>query len=233
MNLNIPEPYRSALVPAGLIFTAGFGAGYFVCHRRNKETTWTVERTTTEVVEENDLSLDEPVSEEARNQLALDFARTAAEQADHPVRIRDLRPVPEPDPEPEMAPDPDEDWDQAEEEANRGPNAPYVIHREEYFSNSTGYAQADLEYFAGDDVLCGEDRVPLYNATKLVGRLEFGRGSGDSDVVYIRNEEHRAEYQVTRVEHSYAQEVLGQQVEEEAEENDLRHSNTVLKFRDD
>jgi hypothetical protein len=137
---------------------------------------------------------------------------------------------PVPDPEPEM--EQYDGWDQEEEEKNRGPNAPYTIHRDEFYQNETGFDQDDLVYYSGDDILCDKNNVPVHNQSTVVGRLEFGRGSGESDVVYVRNEELKAEYQVHRVESTYALEVLGIEAEEEAEKQDLKHSSEIRRFRD-
>lgn len=214
-------------VPAGvgaLSFVAGVGVGYYVCTKRKP------------IVIEDDITVEVDWEEEDRqnNQLAMDFANAARENLEQTVakavteaKVIDF-PHPEPDPEPEME-TVEDDWNQDEEEANRGPDAPYVIHREEYFSGTTDYDQTALEYFAADGVLCDEHRVPIYNESKIVGRLEFGRGSGDSDIVYIRNEALKAEYEVTRIDQSYQIEVLGIEAEEEAEDNDLRHS--MPRFR--
>jgi hypothetical protein len=127
---------------------------------------------------------------------------------------------------------PVEDWNYEEELANRSDDTPYVIHRDEFQSNEGDHRQTTLEYYVKDHVLCDELNVPLYDAEKIVGRLEFGRGSGDPDIVYIRNVKLDSEFEVLRNEGSYLQEVLGAEAEEKlGGRDDVQHS--VLKFRPD
>lgn len=114
----------------------------------------------------------------------------------------------------------------------RPKEGPYVISADDFHSNKLGYKQGSLEYFADDDVLCDDRRVPIYGFTEIVGPLPFGFGSGDSDVVYIRNEALKGEWEVTRVETSYQAEVLGIQFEEDAEADELKHSQPLRRFRD-
>lgn len=247
MNFYLKEELR---VPVGVgvaAFSVGVGVGYTVCNRR-----W--RKLGAEVVETMDVATDiiEAAADET-NQLALDFANAARDNAqtlarkqppfvevtvEHPSEITDnspprlkIREVPYHNPEPEIE-YPDDTWNQEEEEAERGPDAPYVISKAEFDVGETGFAQTSLEFFAGDNVLCDDKQVPIYNPEKIVGRLEFGRGSGDSDLVYIRNEALKSEWEVTRNHGSYQVEVLGLQIEEEAERGDLKHSNAVLRFRD-
>ena len=125
------------------------------------------------------------------------------------------------------------EWDQAEEDENRSPDSPYVISKDEFHNGQTPHRQTSLVYYAGDNILCDEKSIPLYDHSKIVGRLEFGRGSGDPDIVYIRNEKLDSEFEVTRVDGTYQAEVLGLAAEEEADKADdsLRHS--VRRFRQD
>jgi len=125
----------------------------------------------------------------------------------------------------------EDQWDVAEEMANRSPDAPYVIHANEFFNREKGYQQTQLEWYEGDKILSDENNVPIYDPERVVGRLEFGRGSGDPNVVYIRNERLNAEYEITKNEGSYTFEVLGVEAEEAAEQNDLKHSNHIRRFR--
>lgn len=129
-------------------------------------------------------------------------------------------------------PSTDERWDQEAEEADRGTDAPYVISVEEWAANKTGFSQQTLEWYSGDKTLCDEDNVPVYNPEKIVGRLEFGRGSGNPDVVYVRNPSLKAEYEIVRNRGSYMVEVMGVQAEEIAAAEDLKHSQQIRKFRD-
>lgn len=121
-------------------------------------------------------------------------------------------------------------WDYGEEEKHRSPDRPYIIHRDEYFSNEMELDQSTLEYYAGDHILCDENDVPLYDADKIVGEnnLQFGKGSHDISIVYIRNEALGAEWEVLLNEGTFLHEVLGEEAEGDGE---VKHS--LHKFRSD
>jgi hypothetical protein len=127
----------------------------------------------------------------------------------------------------------EDDWDYEEELKDRGQGHPYIIHRDEFFSQEeVNNSQSTLTYYRGDNVLCDELDTPIYNMEKVVGTLIFGKGSQDPNVVYVRNEELEAEYEVL-LDHGYYQtEVLGQAVEDDLSANDVKHSkHSVRKFR--
>lgn len=126
-----------------------------------------------------------------------------------------------------------EDWDIDAENAKReATDGPYVIHETEYLEGELGYSQSTLTYYTGDDKLCGEDNVPVFNNDAVAGELLFGHGSNEDDIVYVRNEKLKADYQILRFHGSYEQEILGLQAEAEAEhEEALSHSN--MRFRRD
>jgi hypothetical protein len=119
--------------------------------------------------------------------------------------------------------EPDEDeWDYDLELANRTPHAPYIIHSDEFHSGESGLRQTTLTYYAGDDTLCDEADVVIYNASEVAGELKFGYGSKDANVVYVRNEKLGGEYEIVRDEGHYAIEVLGQSFED-VEEPHIQH----------
>jgi hypothetical protein len=242
MYFYLKEEWRAPVI--GVIsFSVGVGTGYLIANKRNK----------TQVIVE----VDQP-----NEQLAWDFARAAEEQVHRPIHITptpvnprwasdtgpatynnpSVRPVRSGhvqevasdipiDPEPELQNE--YEWNQEEEESERSPDSPYVISREEFDVGTDDYSQTSLEYFAADSVLCDQNRVPIYNPEKIVGRLEFGRGSGESNVVFIRNESLKSEFEVTRNEGSYQVEVLGLEVEDEYEQQDLKHANSMPRFKMD
>jgi hypothetical protein len=125
----------------------------------------------------------------------------------------------------------DETWDYEVELANRSPEKPYIIHRDEYFSDEMGYSQTTITWYDGDHILCDEDDAPIYNPEKIVGELKFGHGSNDPNVVYIRNEVLGAEYEVLFDGGHYLVEVLGQHIDDELAAEDLKHAKGVLRFR--
>lgn len=125
-----------------------------------------------------------------------------------------------------------DDWDYEEELKKRSETAPYILHKDEFWAEEKDYEQLTLTYYVQDDVLADDDNVPIYNHNELTGPLLFGHGSGDKDVVYIRNDSRRAEYEILRMDGSFSIEVMGMEVEDTARTKDLRHSS-VPKFRPD
>lgn len=127
----------------------------------------------------------------------------------------------------------DMDWDYDEEERKReaNPNKPYIIHRDEFDNREAeGFGRSQLMYYAGDDVLCDEGDVPVYEPKKIVGELIFGKGSGDPSIVFVRNPVLEMEYEILLDPGHFIVEVLGETLEADLKQKDLKHSS-VLKFR--
>lgn len=103
------------------------------------------------------------------------------------------------------------DYDPAVEEEKREEGRPYIIKKETFFENDEDYSQTTLTYYEADDVLLDEDDRVIDNQIRLLGddNYYFGRGSGDKNIVYIRNEYLEADYEVVRSLGSYAEEVFG------------------------
>lgn len=164
----------------------------------------------------------------------LDSAERFKEKND-PKNIRIEAGYPDPEIHPNEYPDgirpEDVGWDYTEEVKNRSAERPYVIHRDEYFSNESEYTQSSLTYYKGDNILCDEGDVPVYNPERVVGKLLFGHGSGDPSIVYIRNEKQEGEWEIILDEGFYQSEVLGAQVEEDLTSDNIKHS--LLKFKGD
>lgn len=102
-------------------------------------------------------------------------------------------------------------WDYEAEVARRRPEFPYVIHEDERHEKE-GYTHTELTYYAGDDVLTDTDERPVEDVDKVVGTAnleKFGHGSGDKDVVFIRNDALELEVEVTRDEGNYSEVVHG------------------------
>lgn len=156
-----------------------------------------------------------------------------------------LKPEPEPEEEDEEDFEPvhvnvfeDPNWDWEEEVASRNLNdegisdKPYILHHDEFHRQEMDYTQTTLAYYEGDDVLVPEgEQEPLFNHDELTGPRRWGHGSGDPNVVLIRNDARRAEYEILRYEGHFAKEVLGYEAEQRAQTKDLQHSR-VGKFRD-
>lgn len=108
----------------------------------------------------------------------------------------------------------DEDWDYEREtewrEAN--PDIPYVVHLDEFMENEFDHDQVTLTYYSGDEVLADEKDEPIPYPDPIVGLVNlkrFGDGSGDPNVVLVRNDRLSMDYEVTLSSGKFAYEVLG------------------------
>lgn len=111
------------------------------------------------------------------------------------------------------------------------PDQPFVITKEEFDNNETDYEQSALTYYDGDDVLCDPNDKPVDDIEMVMGHANvtrFGHGSGDPNVVYIRNNHLTLDFEVTFSEGKFAREVLG------FEDGELQHSHRrpQRRFRD-
>jgi len=118
----------------------------------------------------------------------------------------------------------DDGWDYEQELNNRSNEEPYILHVDEYIGEEMGFKQETLTYYEGDDIMADITDTPIYNWPSVTGPLNWGHGSKDPNVVYVRNEKLRKEYEILRHSGSFETEVIG------LEETELQHS--VLKFRD-
>lgn len=133
-------------------------------------------------------------------------------------------------PEPEIVnvfENPDSEWDYDLETESRTETAPFILHRDEYWANELDFDQVTLTYYVGDDILVDSGDSPIYNYAMVVGELRFGHGSGDKNVLYVRNHELKSEYEILRDSGSYSVEVLGL---DDTPEEVIRHSSP-RKFR--
>jgi hypothetical protein len=124
------------------------------------------------------------------------------------------------------------EWNQEAEDAARQqfPGRPYIISYEEFADNSFGFNQQTLTFYEGDETLADQNDVPIYNPGENVGIMLFGKGSGDPNIVYVRNKKMKVEYEIIRDTGHFAQERLGLEYEEQEEERDIKHSAT-RRFR--
>lgn len=89
---------------------------------------------------------------------------------------------------------------------------PYLISKEEYLCNDTEYDQITLTYFENDDLLVDENDIPIEYIPDTIGietTNRFGVMSGDNNIVYIRSDRKRIEYEIVRNKGNYAKNVLG------------------------
>lgn len=122
----------------------------------------------------------------------------------------------------------DTDWDYEEEKKTRDSLSPYVIHKDEFWSNEMDFAQHTWTYYEGDDVMVDEEDIVVYNHDQKIGQMKFGHGSGDKDTVYIRNEKMKMEMEVLREEGLYSIEVMGMEMDR-GEDKDVEHSTMKQK----
>lgn len=97
------------------------------------------------------------------------------------------------------------------DEARRQPGRPYIISVTEFTDNDLGYSQNAISYYAGDHVLADERDQPIPNLDGVVGErnLRFGDGSGDANVVFVRNDAMQVDFEICQSLGTYAEEVLG------------------------
>lgn len=105
-------------------------------------------------------------------------------------------------------------WSYEEELKHRSPDAPYVIHQDEYNNSGETYSKVVYTYWAVDDVVTDtENDHPVPHGDIVVGldNLKFGHGSDDADIVYVRNDRLDLDMQICRVNRSFEEEILGLQ----------------------
>lgn len=117
--------------------------------------------------------------------------------------------------------DPADGWDYEAELANRGTTAPYVINIDEQ-GEQQGFTESTWTYYEGDDVICDARDKVVDDWRAVIGedfQNKFGHGSGDPNVVYIRNPVLLVEIELCRSPNSYAEEVHG-----------LKHSDETVRY---
>jgi hypothetical protein len=216
-------------------FGLGVTVGYIISSRRNKSITRYVTVTETVPVIESESIKEGPIRAESGVEEVSTFVVEAEEVTPmFTTRADDLAEIDMKftNPEPESKSvfiDVDETWDYEEELKERTSEHPYTIHRDEYFNDEMGYGQSTLTYYEGDEILTDEQDVPIYNPNRVTGPLYFGKGSGDPNLVYVRNEHLEAEYEVIRDQGYYTVEILGHEFETEVS----KEKPIIHKFRQD
>jgi hypothetical protein len=122
----------------------------------------------------------------------------------------------------------DPSWMLDPSKEDRSSDTPYVITKEEFLRNEPEYEQFSLSYFEADDVLIDPDDDPVADRETLVGDAnltQFGEGSGDPNIVYVRCESVETDWEIARHEGSYTKQVLGF--------IEHSHQTTLRKFRPD
>lgn len=164
-----------------------------------KPNTPVIEEDQDEVVAEETIEEADVVVEESPSQEAPEDGKTKIRLADDPTafdRDDDI--------------DPDDGWNYKTELESRTAERPYVIHIDE--RHELDHTETTLVYYEGDDVLSAEDDSVIADKDKVVGidnLNKFGHGSGDKNVVYVRNDKMGIEVEVVRNNSNYAEVVHG------------------------
>ncbi len=121
--------------------------------------------------------------------------------------------------------DPDTYFDFEEELQRREdrPEFPFVITKEEFDQAEADYQQGSLTYFDGDNILIDDTDKPC-DLDFTIGAenvLRFGHGSGDKNIVYIRNPKLELDFEVTQSLGTFTKEVLGY----DGGESELKHAH--------
>jgi hypothetical protein len=94
----------------------------------------------------------------------------------------------------------------------RGEEEPYVISLAEFSNDEEDFDKITLRYFEEDDTLTEELRKDTPLPIESVGAanlLRFGVGSEDEEIVYVRNEKLKIDFEIVRDEGSYTETALG------------------------
>lgn len=116
-------------------------------------------------------------------------------------------------------------WDQQYEDDSRKNGIPYIVSEEEFNENALDHEQGHLTWYGGDNVLADSKDEVISDETKYVGDRaldNFGHGSQDPNIVFVRNEMMEMDFEIAKSNKSYSEDVLGF----------LQHSDRPRKFRD-
>jgi hypothetical protein len=91
--------------------------------------------------------------------------------------------------------------------------APFVLTEEEFMRGDMSWPQSTLTYYEIDNVLADEkdEEVTADTRAKAIGNCvnNFGEGSNDPSVVYVRSPALQHDYELIKSEGSFSKEVLG------------------------
>jgi hypothetical protein len=100
----------------------------------------------------------------------------------------------------------DEDEIETPDVSKPEPTGITIISQEEFNNNPDEFEVVDLTYYA-DDIVVGEDDNIIPGPEDIIGidaLVSFGLLSGDPDIVYVRNTQTRALYEIVRMSTKYA-----------------------------
>lgn len=93
----------------------------------------------------------------------------------------------------------------------RDPEKPYIITSEEFAVNDPEYDQISVTYFEGDGVVAddGGGHIPDDDRCIGLGNLQKFDEQEDTLTLYVRNERMKTDFEVSRHEGKFSEEVLG------------------------
>lgn len=103
---------------------------------------------------------------------------------------------------------------------------PYIITWEQFSEENEHYEKVNLDYYAHDNTLSDTNDAPIPDVIGLIGRDaldNFGNGSHEENVVYVRNDKLALDFEIVRKETSYSAYVLGN-IEEKPRIGRMRES---------
>lgn len=113
-----------------------------------------------------------------------------------------------------------------------GEGEPYIISVDQFMANEEDYDQITLTYYSDDQQLADDHDSLVNDVDRSVGNANlnhFGQGSGNSDIVYVRNEHREVDFEIIRDDRSFAHDILGM----DEDEIQPPKSAKVKKFRAD
>lgn len=99
------------------------------------------------------------------------------------------------------------------EELRKELGVPYVITLQEFMQEELDFTKITLHYYAGDETLTDDQDALIDDVDGTIGNTNldhFGHGSENDNTVYVRNDNRDADFEIIRVEGSYAELVLGE-----------------------
>jgi hypothetical protein len=94
---------------------------------------------------------------------------------------------------------------------------PYVISEDEFHQDEEHYDKITLTYYEGDGVLADERDQLVPDIKGTIGKdsvTHFGYDKNNPDVIYVRNDARKADFEVIRDEQTYAEAVFGARSED-------------------
>lgn len=99
-----------------------------------------------------------------------------------------------------------------EEIKHRSADAPYIITKDEFFNEESGFDQVTVTYFDEDGVLIDDKDEVIPDVNLTIGEdnlAQFGHGSEDPNIVYIHNDKLTLEFEVILSKGKYTEQILG------------------------